>query len=168
MENFQIGIITKPHGLKGEVRAVSTSDSPERFELLVDDEVILQNKVQTKYKITSARIQKNMVYLKFEGITDRTAAESLIGSVILIEFDKRLPLSSDEYYVRDLIGLDVFSEENEKIGTLTNILNTPAQDLYEITPADEKSFLVPAVKEFIKEVDTINKKIVVNLINGLR
>ena len=192
--NFEIGIITKPQGIKGELRVLPTTDDPGRFELLIGETVYIKkaNKdapshatdnrdtlssmpVQDKtglenirpVVLTAARVQKGMVYIKLKGINDRNDAEKFGGAIITIPPQMALPLEDNEYYVRDLIGLLAVNESEEHLGVLARVVHTSANDIYEIKPQEGKPFLVPAVKEFVKSVDLKDGKIVLSLIEGL-
>jgi len=162
---FEIGIITKAQGIRGEFRVLPTTDDPTRFEKLIGDEIIINGVPQ---KLVNARYQKGIVILLLEEITDRNAAEKLIGAKICIPDEKALPLEDGEYYVRDLIGLCAETESGENLGELTRILQTSANDIYVITPQDGKSFMIPAVKDVVKKVDMPSGKIIINLLEGLR
>lgn len=161
---FEIGIIVKPQGIRGEIRILPTTDDPSRFSLLINQEIFVNHKA---YKLTAARLQKGIVIAKLEGVDSRNAAELLIKSVITIPPEKALPLQQDEYYIRDLIGLSVETEEGENIGTISKVLNTNANDVYIIKTQDD-SFMIPAIKDVVLSVSTADKKIVVRLMEGLR
>ena len=113
-----------------------------------------------------------MVIVKLEGINDRNAAEEFVrsGAIISIPAEKALPLAHDEYYIRDLIGLAVETEDGEELGTISQVISTTANDVYVISPgqADEKSFMIPAIKDVVLNVSIADKKITVRLIEGLR
>jgi 16S rRNA processing protein RimM len=169
MSYFEIGIITKAQGIRGEIRVLPTTDDPARFEKLIGGEIkIIKNGNETALKLINARMQKNIVILEFENITDRNAAEKLIGAVICIPDELALPLDEGEYYVRDLIGLRAETESGEALGELTRVLHTGANDVYVITPHGEKSFMVPAVKDVVKKVDLSDGKIILHLLEGMR
>jgi len=163
--DFEIGIITKPQGIRGEVRVLPSTDDSSRFSLLVDGEISVGGEM---YNLTSARLQKNMVIIKLEGINDRNAAEALAGKAITIPPEKALTLADDEYYVRDLIGLCAETEEGEVLGVVSRVINTSANDIYVIEQADGKSFMVPAVKDFVRAVSVSGGKIVFRLLEGMR
>jgi len=170
--HFEIGIITKPQGIKGELRVLPTTDDPWRFELLIGEEVLLRREktaaTPQSIKLTAARVQKGMVYIKLDGVNDRNTAETYTGAAIIIPPDLALPLDDDEYYVRDLIGIEAESESGEPLGHISRIIHTSANDIYEIKPSEGKAFLVPAVKEFVQSVDLAQRKIILRLIEGLR
>jgi len=171
--DFEIGIITKPQGIRGEMRVLPTTDDPSRFELLLGDEVSVRNKAVTAaYKLMSARLQKGIVIIKLEGIATRNDVETLIGGVITIPQEKALPLSEGEYYVRDLPGLRVESEDGEFLGVIGRVLHTVANDVYVIEPSpgpdDGEPFMIPAIKDIVRTVDIAAGKMTVRLMDGLR
>jgi len=165
MDDFEIGIITKAQGIRGEFRVLPTTDDPARFELLVGGEIRIGGEC---YKLNNARLQKNIVILKLAEINDRNAAEKLIGANICIPKEKALPLDDDEFYIRDLIGLHAETENGEKIGVLTRVLHTGANDVYVIETPDGGSFMLPAIKDVVIKISVAEKKIILRLMEGLR
>ena len=167
MENwFEIGIIVKPQGLTGEIRVLPTTDDPERFALL--DEVHVRNALGvTVYKLNSVRYHKGLVLLKLAGISDRNAAEKLVGGVLIIHPDKAVALDADEYFIRDLIGLAVETEDGVFLGEIADVFSTGANDVYVVRDTDEKSFMIPAIKDVVLAVSIPDRKLTVRLIEGL-
>lgn len=162
MDTIKLGKITAPQGIKGEVRVYPYTDELTRFSEI--EAVLLDGQ---KRKIQNARYMKNMAVLKLEGVDDRNMAESLRNKELLLAKEDLWEQPEDTYFIDDLVGCDVVSEDGAPVGTLKNIISRPAQDLYEIERADGSTFLLPAVKEFIKNVDLDNKTITIHLINGL-
>ncbi len=162
MDTIKLGKITAPQGIKGEVRVYPYTDELTRFSEI--EAVLLDGQ---KRKIQNARYMKNMAVLKLEGVDDRNMAESLRNKELLLAKEDLWEQPEDTYFIDDLVGCDVVSEDGDSVGTLKNIISRPAQDLYEIERADGSTFLLPAVKEFIKNVDLDNKTITIHLINGL-
>ena len=166
---FEIGTITKPQGVRGEMRVYPTTDDPSRFAQLVGEEIILRlNGTEKPYKLQQAREHKNIVLVKLEGVTDRNTAETLVRSVILIPDNMALPLDEGEYFVRDLIGLTVEDKAGNPIGTLQKVLHTNANDVYVIEPIEGDSFMIPAIKSVVLNVCMETKKMTVHLLDGLR
>jgi len=166
---FEIGIIVKPQGIRGELRVLPTTDDPSRFELLIGKEIFLRQKGAEKtIKILQARPHKNIVIVKLGGVTDRNTAEALVQSTLHIPDELALPLDEGEYYIRDLVGLDVVSENGEPIGTLARVLQTNANDVYVISPSDGNDFMIPAIKSVVLNVSMPDKKMTVRLMDGLR
>ena len=158
---FDIGIIGKPQGIKGEMRVIPLTDEPARFAALDEALVAGKDRPARPYAIEKARIQNNRVILKLRGVDDRTAAERLTGSVLKIPPEKALPLGEDEYYLRDLLGMAVWTDTGEKLGEVTDVLKTGANDVYAVRDAEGKEVLIPAVKQWVLSVSTTEKKIIV-------
>lgn len=165
---FEIGIITKPQGISGEVRVLPTTDDPKRFELLDEVHIRLPRGQEAVYKINSARQHKGFVLLRFDGINDRNAAEKLVRGVLLIPPEAALPLDMDEYFVRDLIGLKVVSEDGAALGTVKDVFPTGANDVYIVGDGEEKSFMIPAIKDVVLDVSIETGVMTVRLMDGLR
>jgi len=166
---FEIGVITKPQGIKGELRVFPTTDDPTRFSLLVGKEIILQmGNTERAYKLLHARQHKGFVLVTLEGVNDRNMAETLTRATILIPNDLALPLEDGEYFVRDLIGLKVETQNGEHIGTIANVFNTNANDVYVIETPEGESFMIPAIKSVVLNVDMAAGKMLVHMMDGLR
>ncbi|NCB41069.1 MAG: 16S rRNA processing protein RimM [Clostridia bacterium] len=162
MDSVKLGKITAPVGIKGEVRVYPYTDEPTRFssiEKLNVDGVMID--------IENVRYLKNMVILKLSGVDSRNDAELMRGKELTISADKLWEIPEDTYFIKDLLGCGVLSEDGELIGKLSDVIQTKAQDLYKITKEDGRTFLIPAVKEFVRKVDIQEKKIVVRLLEGL-
>ena len=129
----------------------------ERFANL--EEVEIDGRV---LGVEGVRFHKGTALIKFRGIDDISAAEALRGKRILISESELMPLEEDEYYVHDIVGLDVVTTEGESLGRIKQILRSPANDVYVTDRA-----MVPAVKEFIVSVDIPGKKIIVRPVEGL-
>ena len=166
MKYFKIGVITKPQGVKGEVRVYPTTDALESFELLVEKKVMIGENM-LPYELSAARTQKGMVFLKFVGVDDRNSADELAGEAIFVTEEQVLPLAKDEYFERDLIGMEVNAEDGQNLGHLTKIIYTPANDVYVIKPPDGKAFMIPAIKDVVKHVSVRDGKMTVKLLDGL-
>ena len=162
MEKIIIGKIVNAVGLKGEVKVYCYTDRNERFEEL--ERVYVED---TPYPIANVRYQANVAILRLEGIDDRNQAEAQKGkNVSILESDlERLP--EDTYYVRDLLGIAVADEEGRVLGSLSDVVQSSAQDLYEIKLESGKKILLPAVREFVLSVDMENRTMNVKLPEGL-
>jgi len=160
--NVTIGVITSPFGVKGEVKAHPYTDFPERFEDLVEVLVAGGNVGSRMMKIEGVRYHKGAVLIKFAGIGDMTAAESLRGAELRIREADLMPLEKDEYYIHDIIGMDVVTTEGESLGKVKEVLRSAANDVYVTERA-----MIPAVKEFVRSVDVGAKKMVVQPVEGL-
>ena len=166
MPNFKIGVITKPQGVKGEIRVFPTTDEPEGFKRLVGANIMVGENLHS-YRLTDARLAKGMVYVKIEGVNDRNAAKRFAGEDIYVTEAQVSPLAKDEYFERDLIGMEVMAEDGNILGQLTKIIYSPANDVYVIKPPEGESFMIPAIKDVVKHVSVLDRKMTVKLFDGL-
>lgn len=167
MQNeFQVGTIASVHGIKGEVKVFPTTDEPEKFKKLKS--VRLKSaKEEREIKLQSVKFFKNMVIVKFEGIDSPEEAQKYRGAALWIERDKAVPLKKDEYYQADLMGLSVVTEEGDALGELTDVLQTGANDVYEVTLKDGSTVLFPAIRDCVKKVDLETGRMTVHVMDGL-
>jgi 16S rRNA processing protein RimM len=167
MDNYiRVGVITSTHGLKGEVKVFPTTDDVNRFDIL--KEVYLDS--GNKYiclAIEKVKYFKQFVILKFKDINDINDIEKYKGKDLFIPIDEALELGEDEYYIFDLIDSEVYTEDGAKLGVLTEVLTSAANDVYVIKTNENKEVLLPSIKECILNVDTANKKIIVHIMDGL-
>lgn len=159
---LRLGIITGPVGLKGEVRVYPYTDYKEKFEEL--DHVLIGG---VKHSISRVRYQKNLAVLKLAGIETLEAAEAVRNEILYIRRDDAPPLPEGTYYVKDLMGMSVIDESGNPVGVLKTVHIGSAQDLYEIEKADGTTFLLPAVEEFILNINEGERRITVGLIEGI-
>lgn len=162
-EYIKVGKIVNTHGVKGCLKCYPLTDYMERFEEL---EYVFTEKDNKKRKIKNVWYRKGMVYITLENIDNMTLAETFKDTYISILEDQLRELPEDSYYLFDLQGMEVYSTDGEYIGKIDTIYQTGANDVYEIINGN-KSFLIPAVKDIVKEVDVKNKKMVINVIEGL-
>ncbi len=161
MEKIKIGQITGAVGLRGEFKVYDYGEEPSRYSNF--ETIYIEN---IKYRLKSARIQKNMVVLLLEGVSDRNMAEKLRGKNIYIDEEQLPKLPEGTYYIKDLIGFDVISDEGIHIGTLEDILKNTAQPLYRIK-TETGTVYIPGVSEYILDTDISNRQITVKLIEGI-
>lgn len=163
---FTIGKIVNTHGVKGELRIKPTTDDIKRFEKL-KKVYVYQKDLQT-YEIESIRYHKSFVLLKFKGIDTLDAAELLKNATLKIDRKDSLPLGQDEYYISDLYGLKVETEDGRYLGDMTDILYTGSNDVYVVKhPETGKQMLIPAIKQCILSVDIGESIMKVHLLEGL-
>ena len=167
MTNYlEIGQIVNTFGIKGMVKVKPFTDNIERFSNL--EKIYIKNKSgQTEYKIQEVKYHKNMVLVKFEGIENPEQADLLRNSYLIVDRETEEPLEPGRYYIVDMIGLDVFTDDNEYLGKLEDIYNTGSNDIYVVKNELGKQVLLPAIEDVIKSIDMDNKKVIVHLIPGL-
>ncbi len=166
MQELEIGQIVNTFGIKGMVKVVPFTDNIKRFDDL--EKVYIQSKNSKKeYQIEQVKYHKNMVLIKFCGIDKVEDAENLRNAFLKIDRKDAVPLKKDTYYIVDLIGLQVYTDENNLIGILEDIYNTGSNDIYVVKDEKGKQILLPAISDVIRQIDIENKKIIVHLLNGL-
>ena len=163
---LEIGQIVNTFGIKGMVKVKPFTDNIERFNNL--EKIYIKNRSgQTEYKIQEVKYHKNMVLIKFEGIENPEQADLLRNSYLIVDRETEEPLEPGRYYIVDMIGLDVFTDDNEYLGKLEDIYNTGSNDIYVVKNELGKQVLLPAIEDVIKNIDMDNKKVIVHLIPGL-
>lgn len=164
---FVVGNIVNTQGIKGEVRVMPTVDDVSRFELL--DHIFVDRKGNIKeYEIENVRFHKQFVLLKLKNVDDMTTAETLKGTAVKITENMAVPCEEDEYYIRDLYDMEVVTVEGEKLGIISDIIFTGANDVYAVKNNEGKEILIPAIKDCIINVDVENNVMTVKLLEGLR
>ncbi|MFR3727364.1 ribosome maturation factor RimM [Lacrimispora sp.] len=167
MENLlRVGIISSTHGVKGEVKVYPTTDDAGRFNDL--KKVILDTgREQMDLEIQGVKFFKNMVILKFKGFDSINEIEKYKGKDLLITRDQAVALGPDENFIVDLIGLRVITEDGNEFGTLTDVIKTGANDVYEVKTTGGKEVLLPAIRECVLKVDMEEKTVTVHIMDGL-
>lgn len=163
---FRVGVIANTHGIKGEVKVYPTTDDKERFQTLKDAFIDTGNE-KIPVKINSVRYFKNLVILKFKGINDINDVEKYKGMDLLVTRENAVPLSENEYYIADVLGAQVLLEDGSVFGTLKDVLQTGANDVYVVDSAKHGEVLLPVIPPCVKDIDVENKKITVSIMKGL-
>lgn len=164
---LRVGVITSPHGIVGEVNVFPTTDDPNRFRELKKCYISTKNKL-IPAAVESVKFFKGTVILKLDAVPDRNMAETLRKCDLMIDREDAVPLEEGEYFICDLIGLEIISEDGEKIGVLEDVLQTGANDVYSVKCEDGKELLIPVTDECVKNIDPEGGKITVHLLPGLR
>lgn len=166
IERLQVGVITQTHGIRGEVKVFPTTDDVNRFKKL--KEVVLDNeKEQLTMTIAGVKFFKQYVILKFKGYDSINEIEKYKGARLFVSRDKAVKLQKDEYFIADLIGMQIITEDGAPFGFLKNVLTTGANDVYVVETPEEKEVLLPAIKECVKNIDMENSLITVHIMEGL-
>ena len=153
-----IGRITAPHGIRGEFRMYVYSHFPENIlevpEIYIGDE-------ESPRQLTRARRKDNLVIMRVEGVTSKEMADELRDELVRIDFEHAAPLEEGEYYHFELIGLTAFDESGNELGTVEDIIETGANDVYVIKDSEGKEILIPALEDVVPEIDVDNGRMVV-------
>lgn len=165
-EFFKIGIITGSHGVHGEMKVYPTTDDPRRFKRLKSVYLEIKNDKQI-FEVESSRVASDKVLLKIKGIDSPEVAVKYRQCGIYVDRDHAVRLSKDEYFIADLIGLDVLDESDSKIGMLEDVVITGANDVYQIKLDDGRELLLPAIKDCILDVNVPDGYMKVHILDGL-
>lgn len=165
-ERLEVGQIVNTFGINGFVKVYPYVNDIKRFDDL-KNVYIKVKKQESRLEIEEVKYQKNMVLLKFKGIDKVEEAEKLRNSYIEIERKDAIPLEEGEYFIADLLGLDVYLDTGEKLGVLDDIFNNESSDIYVVKNELGKQFLLPYIDEVVKKIDLQNGRIIVHLIDGL-
>ncbi|SFU36670.1 ribosome maturation factor RimM [Butyrivibrio sp. M55] len=167
-DRFQVGVIASTHGLGGEVNVFPTTEDPNRFKKLKKVTLHTNRGEQLELDVQSARFFKKFVIVKFKQFDNINDVEKFRGCELTISRKDAIKLAPGEYYVADLVGLDIVDEDGKKLGVLSDVIQTGANDVYEMTPENgEEKVYIPAIKDCVKEIDTKNNKIVIHVMEGL-
>lgn len=166
MEEFlQVGIISSTHGVRGEVKVFPTTDDAVRFKNL--KKIILNTgKEQIPLEIENVKFFKQFVILKFKGIDNINDIEKYKGKSLFVDRENAVKLEKDEYYIADLIGMQVFTEEG-RLGVLKDVLETGANEVYVVDSDKYGEVLIPAIQQCILDVNVEEQTMKVYLLEGL-
>lgn len=163
---LKVGVITTTHGVRGEVKVYPTTDEPERF-LELDYVFLDTGRELRKLEIKNVKFFKNLVILKFKGVDNINDIEKYKGRDLWIPREEGQELEEDEYYIADLLGMSVVLENGQEFGTLKDVMETGANDVYIIDSAEHGEVLLPAIKECILDVDLEKNVMTIHLMKGL-
>lgn len=163
---FRVGIIANTHGIRGEVKVFPTTDDPGRFKQL---KTCLLDTGSGHLTLTIEQVKffKQFVILKFKGIDNINDVEKYKGRDLLVTREHAVALEEDEYFIADLIGLQVMTDTGEAFGEVKDVLKTGANDVYVILSGDGKEYLFPAIKECVTDIDIEKGRITVHILPGL-
>ena len=186
MEDFlRVGVVTTTHGVRGEMKVYPTTDDPKRFldleKVFVDEPEGPKGTkeqpgkgpkapvktVRRERAVEGVKFFKNLVILKLAGIDDMDAAAKLRGAELYVSREDAVPLEEGEYYIADLLGMEVVSDEGVKLGFVKDVLETGANDVYVVRKNKGGEILLPAIHDCIREVDPENNVMKVHLMKGL-
>ncbi len=167
IEFLQVGVITSTHGVRGEVKVFPTTDDMYRFKRLKVVTLEKPDKTTSTLHIRSVKFFKKQVILGFDEINDMDAAALLRKCSLMIPRDEAEELGEGEYFVGDILGIGVVLEDGSEYGKVSDILETGANDVYEITRPNGKKILIPAIKQCILDVDLEENCMKIHLLPGL-
>ncbi len=165
-EYFEIGQIVNTSGLKGVIKVKPFTDDITKFNNLKTIYILIKKELK-EFKIEQVRINKNMVFLKLEGIDTIEEAENFRNLYLRVKRSKNEKLEEGTYYVVDILGCVVYTDEQKELGKVSDVFSTGSNDIYVVKDEMGKQILLPAIKDVVKKVDVKNKKITVHLLEGL-
>ena len=165
-EFLEIGQFVNTFGVKGMVKIKPFTDDITRFDNL-KNVYVETNKVKRQYEIEEVKYHKEMVLIKFKGIDKLEEAEMLRNAILKVNRKDEPELEEGTYYIVDLLGIDVYSDEGEHLGKLDDIYNHGSSDIYVVKNELGKQLLLPAISDVIKEINLEEKRIVVHILEGL-
>ena len=163
---LKVGVITTTHGVRGEVKVYPTTDEPERF-LELDYVLLDTGRELRKLEIKNVKFFKNLVILKFKGVDNINDIEKYKGRDLWIPREEGQELEEDEYYIADLLGMSVVLEDGQEFGTLKDVMETGANDVYIVDRVDGEEILLPAIHDCVLDVDVEKNTMTVHLMKGL-
>lgn len=169
-EFLTVAQIASPFGLRGAVKANIQTDFPDRFELLTEVFLVApDSKEKLVYTLLSARLQnEKQVVLRFTGITKIEQAQALRDYSVVVPLADAVPLPEGEYYIYQIIGMEVYTTDEEYVGRVINVERLPANDVYTVRgPLSKNDVLLPAIKDVVKQIDLDNNRITIELLDGL-
>ncbi len=164
--NLTVGEIVAPFSRFGEVKVNLLTDFPERFERLKQIALRSPDNTLTLKSVASARLHKGQILLKLNGVETMNDAEALRGWKVQVRQADAVPLAENEFYIHDLIGCEVVTEEGTSLGKITNVLLNPANDIY-VVGSGKNEILLPAIRDVVQRVDVQTRKVWVTPTPGL-
>lgn len=165
-DRLRVGVITSPHGVHGEVNVYPTTDDINRFSVLKNC-YIDNHKTVLPAEIDGVKFFKGMAILHFKGMDDRNEIEKLRQCDILIDRAEAVPLEEGEYFICDIIGFKVITDENTEFGIIEDVLQTAANDVYQVRSPEGREILIPSIRDCILERNFEEKFVKVHLLPGL-
>lgn len=166
VSRFRVGVIAGTHGLRGEVKVFPTTDEPARF-LDLEKVILDTGREERTLKIRSVKFFKKFVILGFEGMDRIEDVERLKGAELLIGREDAIPLEEGEYFIPDLIGLRVVTDDGRDLGVIKDVIETGANNVYDVQDGEGRRILIPAIPQCILEVRLEEGDMKVHLLKGL-
>ena len=169
MKWFNVGKIVNTHGIRGEVRVISSTDFPEeRFAVGSKLSLFKEGAKQpVPLTVASHRQHKNFDLLTFEGYLTIEMVQGFRDGILKVSENQLSELEGAEFYFHEIIGCTVYGLDGQKIGVVTEILQTGANDVWTVTPEKGKAHYIPYIDDVVKEIDVDEKKIVIDVLEGL-
>lgn len=165
LTHFKVGQIVNTQGLKGEVRVYSLTDDINRFDNL--KEFYLGKDLNTTWEVERVRYKGNMVIMKIKNIDTVEMAEKLKNKFMYVSRENGRELEEDEYFISDMIGIDVYTVEGNLVGKLDDVLQYSANDVYVVKGLEGQEYMIPAIMKFVPTIDMNERKMIIDPIKGM-
>ena len=166
VSRFRVGVIAGTHGLRGEVKVFPTTDEPARF-LDLEKVILDTGREERTLTIRSVKFFKKFVILGFKGMDRIEDVEKLKGAELLINREDAIPLEEGEYFIPDLLGLRVVTDDGRELGVIKDVIETGANNVYDVQNEDGARILIPAIPQCILDVRLEEGEMTVHLLPGL-
>lgn len=166
VEFLRVGTIASTHGIRGEVKVFPTTDDVKRFKKLKKC-FLDTGRERIALEVEGVKFFKQFAILKFKGYDSINDIEKYKGKDLLVDRENAVKLQKDEYFIADLIGLKVVTDEGQDFGTLTDVLQTGANDVYVIEDPSGKEYLFPVIRECVLDIDLDEGVVTVHIMPGL-
>jgi len=169
MNWYNVGKIVNTHGIRGEVRVISSTDFPEERYAVGNKLSLFMSDTKSPIVLTVAshRQHKNFDLLTFEGYLTIEMVQGFRDGILKVSENQLSDLEGDEFYFHEIMGCTVYDLEGQEIGVVTDILQTGANDVWTVTPESGKAHYIPYIEDVVKEIDIDEKKIVIDVLDGL-
>jgi 16S rRNA processing protein RimM len=161
-----VGRITKSVGLKGELNVSMLTDNPERFDKLKSVWIGADEEHAVKYTVLGVRHTRSAAVLKLEGVESRTEADERRGKLLFVAAKDAFVPKKGTYFIHDIVGMSVETESGEVIGTVQEVMQLPANDVWVVTKG-EREYLIPAIKDVIRAVDVQRRVVMIHPLEGM-
>jgi len=161
-----IGKVVSTQGNKGEVNVLPLTDSIDRFKNL-DNVFLRSKKSQTILNVEKIRKRNDTVILKLKDIENIEEAKMIVGSFLEVERKNAVKLPKETYFIFEIIGLEVYDENNIFLGKVENVISTGSNDVYVVKSKDKEELFIPAIREVVKNVNLEKKRITIKMVDGL-
>ncbi len=164
---LRVGVISSTHGIKGEVKVYPTTDDVNRFKVLKEAHIDMGREL-VKVEVSGCKFFKNMVILKFKGIDNINDVEKYKSHDLLVTREHAVELEEGEFFIADLIGLKIITDEGEEFGELVDVMETGANDVYIVKQySTGNEVLLPVIEQCILDIQPEEGFIKVHIMEGL-
>ena len=166
MNKLEVGKIVNTHGLRGEVKIVTWTDTPDVFEDIKYVYAVRKNE-EISLTVKGIKYQKNNIIVKFAEIESIDEAEKYKNCILKADREMLGELPEGVYYIADLIGCEVYEDNGKMLGKISDVFNTGANDIYAVSAPERKDLLIPVTEETVIDVNIEEKRVTVHLLVGL-